>query len=194
MASRGRVSAGRSFSKIGSVLRAQSAAYPVISRRSRSLSSIVVIPVGTVALCRRSEERLDLVDLSTRNVEGGVVSPHGLLVRALQQAIHLSFGVVVELQLTDPVLVGRARFGLGSQLLDVVRRELETVVEVHELRHVSPLTSMCEGRSTVLAATCRVHPDESGGAISGEWRSLVRHVVCVVSQPQRRAVRATGAL
>ena len=85
-----------------------------------------------------SEECLDLVDLSAGNVEGGVVLPYGVLVRPLQQAVDLSLGVVVELQLADPVLVGRTRLGLGPQLLDVRRRELETVVEIHELGMCHP--------------------------------------------------------
>ena len=63
-----------------------------------------------------SEECLDLIHFSAGNVEGGVVLAYGLLVRPVQEAVHLSLGVVVELQLADPVLVGRPCFGLRPQL------------------------------------------------------------------------------
>jgi len=83
-----------------------------------------------------SEDAVDLVDLAARDTDRLVVPADGVLVRALQEAINLAVRVVVELDLPDAELVGGARPCPLRDLVDVFRRKLQVIVEIHEPRHV----------------------------------------------------------
>src|SRR6185437_14937097 len=78
-------------------------------------------------------------NLATRHVEGGVVLADRLLVRAVEQAVHLAVCVVVQLELRDAELVGFLLTRPPRELSDCLFRELQVVVVVHETRHCVPL-------------------------------------------------------
>ena len=86
-----------------------------------------------------SGEGVDLVDVAAGDAEGGVVAADGFFVGAVEQAVNLAFGVVVELELADAELVGASVAGVVGDLVDRVGGQLQIRVEVHETGHCSKL-------------------------------------------------------
>src|SRR5215467_12350373 len=87
----------------------------------------------------RSLEAADLVDVAAGHAERRVVTNDRVLVRALEQAVHLPGWVVVQLDLPHAEHVGLVVAGIVGDLLDCLRRQLQVLVEVHESWHlISP--------------------------------------------------------
>jgi hypothetical protein len=76
------------------------------------------------------------VNISTRNSECGVVAAHSVGIRSFQEAIDMTVGIVEQLHLADPELVHLALLGLLRDLEDCIFRQLQVLVEVHELGHL----------------------------------------------------------
>ena len=64
-----------------------------------------------------------------------MVAADGFLVGAVEQAVDLAFGAVVELKLLDAELVGPGVSGVVGDLGDRLWRQLQVLMEVHELGH-----------------------------------------------------------
>jgi len=101
------------------------------------------------------------VHVAAGNAEGGVVLADGVLVRPFQQAVHLAFGVVVQLDLADAELVDPAVAGVGGDLRDGLGGQLEVLVKVHELWHVIVLS--CGGLMPWRLARGRPRPCQRAG-------------------------------
>ena len=87
---------------------------------------------------RASQHPVDLVHLAAGDADRLVVLADRVLVRALQQAVDLPVGVVLQLDLPDAELVGRAVPRALGDLLDGVGGQLQILVEIHEPGHVVP--------------------------------------------------------
>jgi hypothetical protein len=75
------------------------------------------------------------VNVSARHAERRVVMTHGLSVRSIKEAVHLSVGIMKQFNLADPELI---RFVISCVLCDLlnrIRRQHKIVVKVHELWH-----------------------------------------------------------
>src|SRR6266700_7348909 len=77
------------------------------------------------------------VDGPAVQAERGVVLADRVLVRPVEQAVHLAVGVVVQLDLADAELVRTLVAGVVGDLRDGLGRQLEIGVIVHEPGHVS---------------------------------------------------------
>ena len=73
----------------------------------------------------------------------------GLLVGPLEKAVDLPVGVVEELHLPHPELVGGALPGALRDLVDRLPRQLQVVVKVHEPRQDVPPPSSCPNHSAL---------------------------------------------
>jgi hypothetical protein len=76
-----------------------------------------------------------LVDVAAWYAKSLVMLADCVLVWALEEAVHVAVGVVVELDLPDPVLVRDALLCADGYLLESLLRELKVFVKVHELGH-----------------------------------------------------------
>src|SRR6267154_6795443 len=77
------------------------------------------------------------VDGPAVHAERGVVLADRVLVRPVEQAVHLAVGVVVQLDLADAELVRPLVAGVVGDLRDGLGRQLEVGMEIHEPGHVS---------------------------------------------------------
>jgi hypothetical protein len=84
----------------------------------------------------------------------------------VQEAVHGAVGVVVELNLPNPELVGSARMGTCSDVVDRFLGQLQLRVKVHELRYVLLLQSVANGNAGYA-------PKWSRGWLRGLARDLV---------------------
>lgn len=72
------------------------------------------------------------------NTDSSVMITHRLLIRTIEEALHLAFVVVVELDLASAEFVDLTRLGVGSNAGQLLRRQFETLVVVHETWHAVP--------------------------------------------------------
>jgi hypothetical protein len=70
-----------------------------------------------------------------RDAEGGVVAADGFGVGRLEQAVHVTAGVVEQLDLTDAELVNFSVFSFLCDLVNCLFGQIEVIVKVHELWH-----------------------------------------------------------
>src|SRR5205823_11692249 len=96
-------------------------------------------PVPGHASCGsvRSGDAVHPVDGPAAQPERGVVLADRVLVRPVEQAVHLAVGVVVQLDLADAELVRPLVAAVVGDLRDGFGRQLEVGVEIHEPWHVS---------------------------------------------------------
>lgn len=73
--------------------------------------------------------------IPARDAEGGVVAADGIGVGRLEQAVHVTGGVMEQLDLTDAELVNFTVFSFLRDLLNCFFGQLEVIVKVHELWH-----------------------------------------------------------
>jgi hypothetical protein len=92
------------------------------------------------------------VNFSAVDAQGSVVIALGLRVGCVQEAVHGAVGVVVELNLPNPELVGSAHMGTRSDVVDRFLGQRQLRVKVHELRHVLLLQSVANGKPATLAS------------------------------------------
>src|SRR5690242_10962079 len=85
-----------------------------------------------------SGEAVHLVHVTAGNPERGVMLADRVLVRPVQQAVHVAVGVVVELDLAHAELVGLRVAGVLGDLLDRLRGQLQVLVKVHVPGHGKP--------------------------------------------------------
>src|SRR5439155_23650786 len=93
-------------------------------------------------------DAVDPVDGPAIHAERGVVLADRVLVRPVEQAVHLTVGVVVQLNLANAELVRPLVAGVVGDLRDGLGRQLEVGVEIHEPGHVrSPSVRPVTGSS-----------------------------------------------
>lgn len=90
--------------------------------------------------------------IPARDAQGSVVAADGFGVGRLKQAVHVTAGVVEQLDLADTELVNFAVLRFLRDLLNCLFGQFEVVVKVHELWHsLSPcVESTLGGRSSDL--------------------------------------------
>jgi hypothetical protein len=86
-----------------------------------------------------------LVYVAAGDPERFMMVANGLGVGSLEEAVDVAIGIVIQLNLTYAELVSFSVPGVRRDLVDSLCRELQVVVEVHELGHV-PL-SLSRARS-----------------------------------------------
>src|SRR5258708_6729877 len=87
---------------------------------------------------RTSEQAVHPVHVPARNVKRRVLLADRLLIGALQEAIDLAVGVVVQLNLPHTELIGSAVPRSLGYLIDGFLRQPQVLVEIHEPRHAVP--------------------------------------------------------
>jgi AcrR family transcriptional regulator len=90
----------------------------------------------------RSGKAVHPMDVAAGHPQRGVVLADGLLVRPVEEAVHLAPGVVVQLDLAHAELIGRAVAGVIGDLRDGLGGQLQILVKIHEPRHDMLLCSM----------------------------------------------------
>src|SRR6266568_6446323 len=90
-----------------------------------------------VVRVRPSGDAVHPVDGPAVHSDSGVVLADRVLVRPVEQAVHLAVGVVVQLDLAHAELVRPLVAGVVGDLRDGFGRQLEIGVEIHEPGHVS---------------------------------------------------------
>jgi hypothetical protein len=90
----------------------------------------------------RSGKAVHPMDVAAGHPQRGVVLADGLLIRPVEEAVHLAPGVVVQLDLAHAELIGCAVAGVIGDLCDGLGGQLQILVKVHEPRHDMLLCSM----------------------------------------------------
>src|SRR5258708_992603 len=85
-----------------------------------------------------SGQAVYLVHLAAWHAQCLVMVADRLLVRSFQEAVDLAVGVVVQVKLPYAELVSSTSPGAFGYLPDSLRRELQVVMEIHELGHEIP--------------------------------------------------------
>src|SRR6266568_3369597 len=93
---------------------------------------------GAPGLAPPSGNAVHPVDDAAVHAERGVMLADRIFVGPVEQAVHLAFGVVEQLNLPDAELVRPLVAGVVGDLRDRLGGQLEVLVEIHEPGHVGP--------------------------------------------------------